>query len=184
MIFVHLSKCSTYLYVSWLQACLSAGWKHEEQEGRMPCKGGWIRPISGHIQIGCMATPAFKSRYCSSTVHACSASDTLSTDETQHDPSAPSPHLATQQAVIEMLLEKFTRSTYYKVRLHTDTCKCILTTRIKNISKKCTKMCWVLSHDCYRQRKTEFCEMKASIFVLHITLSVNTANNQRAQKQV
>ncbi len=32
--------------------------------------------------------------------------------------------------------------------------------------------------------RQEFCEKKASIFVLDIILSMNTANNQKAQKQV
>jgi len=78
--------------------------------------------LPGHIKSGCMATPAFKSRYCSEhSVRVCSISEGHSMqDNPCNQPSAtPSATLPSgrEQAVVEMLLEKkVTRSTtYYKV---------------------------------------------------------------------
>ena len=70
--------------------------------------------LTGRIKTGCMATPAFKSRYCTQhTVRVCLSSEE---DSTQDNPLAVSSSPG-EQAVIEMLLEKVTRSTtYYKVQ--------------------------------------------------------------------
>ena len=72
--------------------------------------------LTGRIKTGCMATPAFKSRYCTQhTDRVCTSSEgNAAQDNTLLTPG--------DQSVVEMLLEKkMTRTTtYYKVQLYID----------------------------------------------------------------